>query len=108
MTHISNEALLTSLGYRESMLSQLEAIEKNTPNFDKVIKHLVALNDHLKHVDALVALSSTNDYIKIKSHSANEALIQEFHEETQKWAQKYKADIEQVEGKNTYYLKGVA
>jgi hypothetical protein len=95
-------------GSRDNMLTQLEAVEKNTPNFDKVIKHLVALNDHLKNIDAIVALSSSNNYIKIKSNAQTDELKDEFHAESKKWADKYKATIERVGDKDTYYLISVA
>jgi len=108
MTHISDEALVTSLGYKENMLDELTKIKANTANFDKVIKHIVGLNDNLKSLDALVAFSNSVNHIKFKSHSQNPDLIEAFHEAIEKWADKYKADIQRVENKNTYYLKSVA
>ena len=108
MTHISDEALLTSLGYKENMLEELAKIKANTANFEKVIKHVVGLNDNLKSLDALVAFSNSVNYIKFKSHSQNDELIKAFHKEIRKWADKYKADIERVGDKDTYYLKSVA
>ena len=107
---IANEGLLTQLGYHpeESTLRQLERIEKNTPGFEKIKKHIIALHDHLKNYGGFVALSNSNPYFKIKIESNDPSKIEIAVQEVQKWADKYNVTLQKVEGKETYYIKSVA
>jgi adenylate cyclase class IV len=105
---ITNDALLTQLGYNvtEGTLKDLELIANNTNGFDNIKNHIVALNDHLKHLDAYVAMSSTNPYLKIKIKSEEPQQIEAAKEEIKKWAEKYKVELQEVNDK-TYYILGV-
>ncbi len=101
------EAMLTQLGYtiNESVMSQMENIIKNTKNFLDIQKHIVQLNDALKPFQAYVAMSNSNNYLKIKNESSNESL-KEVDDMINKWANKYKIGLKKVEGKETYYIIG--
>lgn len=107
--NISNEGLLTQLDYNvdENSLNQLENIIKNTPGFENIKKHIISLNDHLKHLDSYVAMSNSNPYFKIKIDTNNEKFINEAKEIIEKWAEKYKINLQKVEGKETYYILGI-
>lgn len=107
--NISNEGLLTQLGYNvdEKSLKELEIIEKNTPGFENIKKHIIALNDHLKPLSSYVAMSNTNPYFKIKIDTDNESYINEAKEIIQKWAEKYNVRLKKVENKETYYILGI-
>ena len=101
------EAMLTQLGYsiNESVLAQMQRIIKNTKGFDVIQKHIVQLNDALKPFQAYIAMSNSNDYLKIKNESDENSLAK-VDEMIQEWAKKYKIDIKKVEGKETYYIIG--
>jgi len=98
MTDLSNEAMLIQLGYAVSdqSLAQAQRIRENTASFDHLSKHIIALNDHLKHMHAFVAMSNSSDYYKIKNEAPSDALREEAEEEIKKWAQKYKVALEKV------------
>ena len=83
----------------------MKRYKKNTDGFEHLRKHLVALNDHLKLHDSFVALSSSHDYFKIKNSATDDADIAVVDEMILNWAKKYRAKIERVDGKHTYYLK---
>jgi len=102
------ENLLIQLGYpvKDATKKQLENIAKNTPNFWEFAKHIFALQDELKRIDATVAMSNSKDYLKLKSDAKDEAEIKEFEEIINHWANKYKVELQKVEGKNTYYILG--
>ena len=65
---VSAEVILSQLGYskNDASLQQAEKIINSTSNFDKFSKHIFTLNDHLKKMNAYVALSNKSDYLKIK------------------------------------------
>jgi hypothetical protein len=102
------ENILIQLNYpqNESTTKQLEDIISNTPNFFDFAKHLFSLNDDLKKYDAVVAMSNTNNYLKLKCNSKLEDEINEFKNKIDNWADKYKVTLKQVENKNTYYILG--
>ena len=104
MKNLTNEALLTQLGYQPSktVIERLQAVIKNTKRFENIKPHLLALHDNIKNFGGLVALSSSNNYFKIK----NEKSSNEVKEYIEKWANKYKINLREVEGKNTYYIIG--
>ncbi len=106
--NVTPETLLTQMDYpvKEATLSQLERIISNTENFDKFAKHIISLNDELKRFNAIVAMSNSHDYLKIKCDSHDEEEIKAFEDIVKHWSQKYKVDIQKVEGKNTYYILG--
>jgi len=106
---LTNEALLTQLGYNvtDAELEVLNNIAENTPGFENIKNHIVALNDHLKEFFAYVTMSNSKPYFKIKIDTDNESHIQAAIEEINHWANKYNVKIEKVEGKNTFYILGV-
>jgi 5-formyltetrahydrofolate cyclo-ligase len=98
---MTNDAILKQLGYTvtQSAMAQVEKVIKNTHNFEQVEKHLITLHDQLQAHLSYVALSSNKDYFKIKNEAKGTEMITH-------WAEKYKVDIEKVDGKNTYYVIG--
>jgi hypothetical protein len=102
------EAILTQLGYvpNDALKQQLKEIQENTPGYDKIEKHILDLNDHLKVNNAYVALSNTKNYLKIKVDSLTPELAQEAHEKIKHFSEKYKVDIEKLPNKETYYIIG--
>ena len=107
---VSPEVILSQLGYSKSdaSLKQAEKMISNTANFDKFSKHIFALNDHLKKMNAYVALSNKTDYLKIKcdENDADE-ILNEFHDEVNHWANKYNVKVERIDTKPIYYILGV-
>jgi hypothetical protein len=107
---ITTDTILTQLNYtvNESSTSQAKKAINNTIGFDKFAKHLISLNDNLKHVNAYVALSNNSDKFKIKSDNLdNDALLEEFHEIVKKWSDKYKVSLETIPNKEVYYIIGI-
>lgn len=107
---MSPEVVLSQLGYAksESSLKQAKIMIEATKGFEKFAKHIISLNDHLKKMNAYIALSNTTSYLKIKCDENDaKAIIEEFHEEVLNWANKYNVKIEQVNKKPTYYILGV-
>ncbi len=101
------EAMLTQLGYsfNESVKVQMERIIKNTKDFLTIQKHIVQLSDALKPFQAHIAMSNSNDYLKIKNESEKNS-IKTVDNIIHDWAQKYKIALKKVDGKNTYYILG--
>ena len=102
------ENILIQLNYpvNDATKKQLEAIADNTNGFFEFAKHIFALNDELKPLDAIVAMSNSKEFIKLKSNSTNPADIEKFEEIIKSWASKYKVNLTKVENKNTYYITG--
>lgn len=107
MTH---EAILNQLGYtpNEALSLQLSRIEANTHGYEKIIKHILDLHEILKTDDSYVALSNTNDYFKIKIDAANESSAADALAKINHFTDKYKVELQKVEGKPTYYILGYA
>ena len=106
---ISPEALLTQFGYpvNELTLAQINKAIANTPGFDHFSKHLLSLKDTISHYDAIIALSNSHNYFKIKcEESSTEDTIRMFDEASEKWADKYKVTLQRVGKKPTYYIIG--
>lgn len=107
---VTSEVLLSQLGYtkNDSTLAQTDAIISNTKGFERFAKHIISLNDNLKHMNAYVALSNSNNYLKIKcdDHDAPE-ILEEFHNEVAHWKEKYHVTLQKVEGKEVYYILGI-
>ncbi len=101
------EAMLTQLGYtiNDSVMSQMKRIIQNTKGFNEIQKHIIQLNDALKPFQAYIAMSNSNDYLKIKNES-DEQSLKEVDKMINDWAKKYKIDIKKVDGKETYYIIG--
>jgi len=98
--------ILKQLGYNESDLDRLNNVIKNTPGFEKIINHIVSLNDKLKHTNSFVAFSNSVPHLKIKIDSASEELRNEAKEITEKWAKKYNVILEEVK-EGVFYIKKV-
>lgn len=105
---MTNEELLVQLGYtvNDAVLSQLEKVKDNTKNFEKIQKHIVDLNDALKVNSSHIALSNSQDYLKIKIEVECNDIIAEAKEKISHWSDKYKVELEKVQGKDTYYILG--
>ena len=106
---VSAEVILSQLGYskNDASLQQAEKIINSTSNFDKFSKHIFTLNDHLKKMNAYVALSNKSDYLKIKcdENDSNE-ILEEFHNEVSLWADKYNVKLEKLDSRHIYYILG--
>lgn len=105
---MQKEAMLTQLGYvpNDALLKQLQKIEVNTTGYDKIQKHIMDLNDHLKVDGSYVAMSNSNDYFKIKIDSTSPTAIEQAHEKVKHFSEKYKVEVDKLENKNTYYILG--
>lgn len=106
---VSAEVILSQLGYSksEASLKQAEKMMSSTNNFDKFSKHIFALNDHLKKMNAYIALSNKTDYLKIKCDENDAAeILEEFHSEVSHWADKYNVKLERLDNKPIYYILG--
>jgi hypothetical protein len=106
---ITPEMILSQLEYtiNESSLEQVTKAMKNTRGFEQFAKHLLSLNDNLKHMNAYIALSNHTELFKIKSENKNEAMLQEFHETVKKWSDKYHVSLETIPNKTVYYILGI-
>ena len=106
---ITPEMILSQLGYtvNDSSLKQVKLAIENTPKFEKFAKHLISLNDNLKHMNGYVALSNHTEAFKIKSENKNKAMLDEFHETVRKWADKYNVSLETIPNKAVYYILGI-
>ena len=102
------ENILIQLDYpvNDTTTKQLENIANNTNGFFDFAKHIFSLNDELKAVDGVVALSNSKDYLKLKCNSKLDSEVAKFEEIINFWADKFKVDLQQVENKNTYYIIG--
>ena len=102
------ENILIQLNYpvNEATTKQLENITQNTDNFYEFAQHLFTLSDDLKAVDAVIALSNSKDYLKLKSNSKIDSEIEKFNEIVNFWANKFKVILQKVDNKNTYYIIG--
>ncbi len=102
------ENLLVQLDYplNDATKKQLEEITDNTKDFFSFAQHIFNLKDELKRIDATVAMSNSQPYLKIKSNSKVPLEIEEFNEIVNAWATKYKVELQKVENKNTYYIIG--
>jgi hypothetical protein len=102
------EAILTQLGYvpNETLIKQLKEIQESTKGYEKIEKHILDLNEHLKVNNAYVALSNSTNHLKIKVDSPTPELAEEAHEKIKHFSEKYKVDIEKLANKNTYYILG--
>jgi len=105
---MQNNAVLTQLRYvpNDALVEQLKRIQKNTPGYEKIEKHILDLNDHLKVNNAYVALSNTKDYLKIKVESPTPELAEEGHDKIRRFSDKFKVKIEKLPNKDTYYILG--
>lgn len=106
---VTAEVLLSQLGYSKNdhILTQIKGRMDNTNGFDKFSKHLISLNDKLKHMNGYVANSNSEEYFKIKCDSNDsEDILKEFHDEVLHWSDKYNVGIKKLDNKNVYYILG--
>ena len=108
MKHLENEGLLKQLGYsvNDGTTRQIEKIIKNTEGFSHIERHLVPLNDELRKHKSYVAMSNSVDNFKIKNEATSKEIRAEVTEIIHKWANRYKIELEKVNNKETYYIKG--
>jgi len=107
--NLTPEALLLQLGYSktEHSIKQMEKIINNTNRFEKFSNHILSLHDNLAPIKGFVAMSNSQDNLKIKgSHDISDEVSKEFKEKVEKWATKYKVKIQKVSNKPTYYILG--
>jgi hypothetical protein len=106
---LTTEALLTQLGYisTEQTLRQMSDIIQNSKNFHKFSQHIPSFNDALAVEKGFIAMSNSKNYLKIKCNEDTSAdNISAFRTLVRHWADKYKLELQEVEGKNTYYIIG--
>ncbi|MGB5866655.1 MAG: hypothetical protein WBG69_02165 [Arcobacteraceae bacterium] len=95
------------IGKTEASLKQIEKNIANTKEFDSFSKHIISLNDKLKHMNAYIGLSNKESYFKIKCEDTDsEEIKKEFLEEIEHWSDKYNVELQQFENKNIYYIIG--
>ena len=106
---LTPEALLAQLGYTKSeqTLNQINNIISNTDGFDKFSQHIPSFNDALAVEKGFIAMSNSEDHLKIKCHEdSNADNLSAFTELVKHWADKYKLELKKVDNKNTYYIIG--
>jgi hypothetical protein len=106
---LNSEALLTQLGYSktEQTCKQINDIIANTQKFDKFSQHIPSFNDALAVEKGFIAMSNSENYLKIKCNEDISAdNLSAFRALVQHWADKYKLELKQVANKNTYYIIG--
>jgi len=106
---LTAEALLAQLGYTktEQTLIQMNNIIKNTNNFEKFSQHLPSFNDALAIEKGFIAMSNSENYLKIKCEEDTSAdNLSAFTALVEHCADKYKLELMQVANKNTYYIIG--
>jgi len=106
---LTPEALLTQLGYTntDQTLKQMNNIIANTEGFDKFSQHIFSFNDALAVEKSFIAMSNSENYLKIKCHEDSSAdNLSAFTDMVKHWADKYKLELKKVENKNTYYIIG--
>jgi len=108
--NLSNEAILKQLGItsvNDVLLNQVSAVRENTNKFEAIEKHIFDLHNSLEKINGYVALSNSNNYLKIKHHeSASQVQNAEFNEIVEKWAERYKVSVKSVNDR-TYYILGL-
>jgi len=107
---MTQEAILNQLGYipNEALGEQLSRIEANTKGYEKIVKHIMDLHEALKTDKSYVAMSNSNDYFKIKIDTVSDIGSADALEKINHFADKYKVQLQKVEGKPTFYVLGFA
>jgi len=106
---LTPEALLTQLGYTNNpqTLKQINDIIANTEGFEKFLPHIPSFNDALAVEKGYIAMSNSENYLKIKCDADSSAdNLSAFTELVNHWADKYKLELKKVKNKNTYYIIG--
>lgn len=102
------DAVLNQLDYtpNEALTEQLERIIGNTQEYEKIEKHIFDLHKVLKVDDSYISMSNSNDYFKIKVEAKSAELKEEAMEKINHFADKFKVQLQKVDGKDTYYIIG--
>lgn len=103
------EALLVQFGYvtNNHTLKQMNDIISNTNGFERFSQHLPSFNDALAVEKGFIAMSNSEDYLKIKCDVDSAAdNLSAFTTLVKHWAEKYKLELKKVENKSTYYIIG--
>jgi hypothetical protein len=96
-----------NLGHGETTLNQAKTAINNTKDFGKFSKHIISLNDKLKHMNGYIALSNSAPYFKIKCDNIeSDEILKEFTQELNHWSKKYEVELEKVDKKDVYYIIG--
>jgi len=106
---ITPEVLASQLeiGQTEAILKQITVNINNTKGFDSFSKHIISLNDKLKHMNAYIGLSNQEPCFKIKcEETETDAIKKEFLEEVTHWSEKYHVELKQINNKNVFYIIG--
>ncbi|OQX50428.1 MAG: hypothetical protein B5M46_00465 [Epsilonproteobacteria bacterium 4484_20] len=106
---LTPEALLTQLGYTHNTqtLKQINDIIANTEGFEKFSPHIPSFNDALAVEKGYIAMSNSENYLKIKCNEDSTAdNLSAFNALVDHWADKYKLELKKVDNKNTYYIIG--
>jgi hypothetical protein len=108
---LTPEALLKQLGYSvtEQTLKQIDRILANTEGLEKFLPHIPSFGDALAVEKGYIAMSNSEDYLKIKCDpDTNADNLAAFTEIVNHWAEKYKLTLQKVDNKPTYYIIGHA
>ncbi|MCK4441703.1 MAG: hypothetical protein KAU90_06830 [Sulfurovaceae bacterium] len=106
---LTPEVLLSQLGYSktEQSIQQMKKIINNTNNFKNFSNHILSLNDNLAPFKGFVAMSNSQDNLKIKgSEDISSEIKEAFKNKVENWAKKYKVKVQRVSNKPTYYIIG--
>ncbi len=105
---MQRDAMLKQLGYspNEALLGQMGRIIENTREYSKIEKHIIDLNDVLKVDQSYVAMSNSEDYLKIKIETEDEGVITNAMTKVDHFSDKFKVNLQKVDGKNTFYILG--
>jgi len=106
---LTPEALLTQLGYTQNRqtLKQIQDIIANTKGVEKFLPHIPAFKDALAVEKGYIAMSNSENYLKIKCEEDSSAdNLSAFTDLVTHWAEKYKLELKKVKDKNTYYIIG--
>ncbi len=103
---MDTKAFATQLGYDTNphIIEQMNGILNQNDNIPKLFDHLIALHDKLKHINGFVAMSNSDDVLKIKCENNSPQLIEEFHDIVQKFKDKYKLNLKKLDHKEVYYI----
>lgn len=107
---LTPEALLAQLGYikTEQTLKQINNIIANTEGFEKFSPHIPSFNDALAVEKGFIAMSNSEDHLKVKCNEDISAdNLTAFTALVKHWSEKYKLELKQVANKNTYYIIGL-
>ena len=105
---MQSSAMLNQLGYtpNEILIKQFTKIKENTVGYEKIEKHLMDLHDVLKPLGGYIAMSNSNDNLKVKIEQPNASLKEEAYEKIEHFSEKFKIELQKVEGKDTFYIIG--